>query len=272
MSRIKKTLAYIILFAITLIILFPFFWTLYAASVTDDVFINSPIFQKGKYSLDNFLYILRRGEITTWFFNSLFVVTAITLANLLINTMAGYALARFEFKGKKAAFVYVTGIMMIPAQVLTIPIFLVVSKMNLLNTYAALILPFIFSPFGTFLMRQYFLGFPKEIEEAAKIDGMGEYATFFKLALPLSKNALMTQAIFIFLWNWNSFMLPSILVNRPEKFTLPLGIYQITNTQYTTSVTKSMAGATLSLIPTIVFYFIFQKKLINNEINSAVKG
>lgn len=271
-KNIIRFLKYVIFFGITLIVLLPFFWTLYAALVSNDLQINSEILEKGKYSLENFKYILSRGEVVTWFKNSVIVVSLITVMNLMINTMAGYSLARFEFKGRKVLFIYITAIMMIPAQVLVIPIFLIVSKMHLINTYAGLIIPFMFNPFGVFLMRQHFLSFPREIEEAAYIDGLGKFSTFVRICFPLAKNALMTQAIFIFVWNWNSFLLPSVLVNQPKMFTLPLGMYQLTNTQYVTSVTKSMAGAVLTLLPTVIFYLIFQKRLINSEMNSGVKG
>lgn len=271
-KRVAESLRYIIFFAISVVVLLPFFWTLYAAFVSNDLDINTELLKEGKYSIDNFKYILSKGDIFVWLKNSVITVSVITVANLLINTMAGYALARFEFRGRKAAFLYITAIMMIPAQVLVMPIFLIVSKMGLLNTYAGLIVPFVFNPFGVFLMRQHFLSFPREIEEAAAIDGLGPFSTFFKICMPLAKNALMTQAILIFVWNWNSFMLPSILVNQPEMFTLPLGMYQLTNTQYVTSVTKSMAGAVLTLLPTIAFYLVFQKRLINSDLNTGVKG
>lgn len=271
-KEMKKGIKYLIFFALTLIVMLPFFWTLYAAFVKNDLDLNTKILQQGKYGFENFKYILSRGEIFIWLKNSVITVSAITAANLLINTMAGYALARFEFKGKKTIFTYITASMMIPAQVLVIPIFLIISKLGMINTYAGLIIPFMFNPFGVFLMRQHFLTFPKEIEEAASIDGLGAFMIFFKVCMPLAKNALMTQAILIFVWNWNSFILPSILVNRQDMFTLPLGMYQLTNTRYVTSITKSMAGAVLTLLPTIIFYLIFQKRLINNDMNSAVKG
>jgi multiple sugar transport system permease protein len=272
MRGINGFFKYFVFFAVSLVILLPFFWTVYAALIKNDLDIGTPLLKSGKYGLDNFKYILTKGNMLIWFKNSIFVVGIITAANLMINSMAGYALARFDFKGKKAFFLYITGIMMIPAQVLIVPIFLVISRMALINTYPALIIPFVFNPFGVFLMRQHFLGFPKEIEEAASIDGLSVYSLFYKIALPLAKNALMTQAILIFVWNWNSFMLPSILVNNPMKFTLPLGMYQITNTQYVTSVTKAMAGATLTLLPTIIFFLFFQKKLMNSDMGAAIKG
>lgn len=272
MHKFSLTMKYLVFAIFSIIILLPLFWTLYAAMIENDLFINSSVFQWDKYGFGNFVYITGKGDILVWLGNSAMVVTVITLANLLINSMAGYALARFPIKGKSIIFFYIIGIMMIPAQVLVIPLYLVIGKMGLINTYLALILPFIYNPFGVFLMRQFFLGFPKDIEDAARIDGLGTYGTYFRIVTPLSLNALLTQAIIIFVWNWNNFMLPSILVNTPDKFTIPLGIYQITNTQYTTSVTKSMAGAALALIPTVVFYIIFQKKLVNNNINSAIKG
>lgn len=226
-KKISKGIRYSVFFAITILVMLPFFWTIYAALVKNDLDLNTNFMQQGKYGLENFIYILSRGEIFTWLKNSVFTVSIITAANLLINTMAGYALARFEFKGKKTIFTYITASMMIPAQVLVIPIFLIISKLGMINTYTGLIVPFMFNPFGVFLMRQHFLSFPKEIEEAAAIDGLGAFMIFFKVCMPLAKNALMTQATLIFVWNWNSFILPSILVNRPEMFTLPLGMYMM---------------------------------------------
>lgn len=272
MNKIKTIFKYVLLFSFSFIVLLPFFWTLYASLVENDLMLNSPIINFEKYGLENFKYILSRGDIFTWTKNSAFTVAIITLINLLVNSMAGYALARFRFKGRKLMFSYVTAIMMIPAQILVIPIFLVIGNLGLSNTYLALILPFMANSFGVFLMRQFFMDFPKEIEEAAKIDGLSSYTSFFRIALPLAKNALMTQAVLIFVWSWNSFMLPSILVSSPDKFTLPLGMYQITNTQYVTSVTKAMAGAAIALIPTVIFYLVFQKKLINADMGAAVKG
>lgn len=272
MKVLGRILKYLIIFLLCFIVLLPFLWTLYAASVTNDLDLGSSLLKTDKYGIDNFIYILTKGDVWIWFKNSIFVVTVITALNLLINTMAGYALAQFRFKGRQIFFLYVTGIMMIPAQVLVIPIFLVSSNLGITNSYLGLILPFIYNPFGVFLMRQYFLSFPKEIVEAAEIDGLGVYSSFFHIVLPLAKNALMTQTILIFVWNWNSFMLPSTLVNDPALYTLPLGMYQITNTQYVTSVPKAMAGAALTLIPTIIFYLIFQKKLINSDMGTAVKG
>lgn len=271
-NGLRKIPKYMLLFLVAFVLLLPFFWTLYAALVKNDLDLNTPIANASKYGLDNFAYVLSKGDLLIWLRNSAFTVIIITLANLLINSMAGFGLARYRFAGRKFFFGYVKGIMMIPAQVLMIPIFLVVSRLGLNNTFAALILPFIFNPFGVFLMRQHFLNFPREVEEAARIDGLGHYSTFFRIAIPLAKNALMTQAILIFIWNWNSFMLPSILVSSPDKFTLPLGIYQITNTQYMTSITKAMAGAGLALLPTVIFYLIFQKRLINSDMGAAVKG
>lgn len=272
MKKYKSILKYILLTGSALIVLLPLLWTLYASLVMDDLDINTALKNLSKYSIDNFIYILTKGKILTWFRNSAIVVVVITFFNLLFNSMAGYGLARFDFKFKKVIFFYILGTMMIPMQVLTIPIFLVVNKLNLINTLTGIIVPFLVNAFGVFLMKQFFETFPKDIEEAARIDGLGEFGTFFRVVLPLAKNAIMTQAIFIFVWNWNNFMIPSVIVTDSNKFTLPLGMYQLTNTQYVTSITKSMAGVTLTLLPTIIFYLIFQKKLIENSVSSGIKG
>ncbi|MCU6708738.1 carbohydrate ABC transporter permease [Paenibacillus sp. J5C_2022] len=250
----------------------PFLWTLYASFVSSDLNVNQWNWDLSAYSFDNYAYIFTESRILTWYKNSLLVTLSITAANLMFNTMAGYALARLALPGKKILFLTTLGLMMIPVQILFIPIFVMMAKLGWVNTYAALIVPFIVNPFGVFLMRQFYVDFPKELEEAAKMDGLRPLAIFFRIALPLSKPGLIAQAIFIFVWNWNSFPFPSILATTEDMFTLPVGIYQITNTAFTSSVTKSMAGVVAMTIPTLAFFIAFQKHFTANVAQSGIKG
>ena len=271
MKTIKKILIYMVLIGFGLLAITPFAWTLHTAFILDDLNINKGFLSPDQYGFANFIYIFTRSLVYRWTINSIVVTVIITLANLLFNSMAGYALARYQFHGKKVIFFYVLGTMMVPAQIIMIPIFLQVARFGMVDSYAGLIVPFLVNPFGVFLMRQFYMGFSKEIEEAGKMDGLSNLGVFFRIALPLAKSAILTQAIFIFVWNWNSFTLPSIIVHSQEKFTLPLGIYQITNSQYIASVTKAMAATMITLLPTIVLFIAFQKYLVGNQASSAVK-
>lgn len=267
----NKIVIYVVLITLSLLAVLPFLWTLYTSLILDDLNINKGLLKLKEYGFDNYFYIFTKSDVLKWTFNSLIVTVSITIGNLIFNSMAGYALARYNFKGKKTLFYYVLGTMMVPTQIILIPIFLQIAKFGMINSYSGLIIPFLINPFGVFLMRQFYLDFPEALEEAAKIDGLNNFGVFTKIVLPLSKGALMTQAIFIFIWNWNSFTLPSIIVNTTDKFTLPLGIYQITNSQYISSVTKSMAATVLTLIPTIILYVIFQKYLTGSKVTSGIK-
>lgn len=270
--NVKRNIFYLILMITALAMLLPFLWTLYTSFIKNDLDVGSFPMELIKYGFDNYVYILTESNLSDWYKNSIFITSMITVGNLLFNTMAGYALARIQFPGKKILFFFTLGIMMVPVQVLLIPIFVMMAKAGWVNTYMALIIPFLVNPFGVFLMRQFFLDFPNELEEAAKMDGLSRIGIFFRIALPLAKPALIAQAIFIFVWNWNSFPFPSILATEPEMFTLPVGIYQITNTAYTSSITKSMAGVILMTIPTLVFFMIFQRHFMKSSINTGIKG
>lgn len=252
--------------------LVPFLWTFYASFVKNDLDVGAFPLDVAKYGFDNFIYIITQSHLGDWYKNSIFITSMITIGNLLFNSMAGYALARIDFPGKKFFFFFTLGIMMVPVQILLIPIFVMMANVGWVNTYFALIIPFLVNPFGVFLMRQFFIDFPGELEEAAKMDGLSRIGIFFRIALPLAKPALIAQAIFIFVWNWNSFPFPSILATQPDMYTLPVGIYQITNTAFTSSVTKSMAGVVLMTIPTLAFFMIFQKYFIKSSINTGIKG
>lgn len=261
---------YLVIGSLGLLAVMPFLWSLHASFVLSDFDLNEGLLPPDRYGFGNFVYIFTRSQVLRWTLNSVFVVVIITVANLLLNSMAGYALARFRFRGNKLLFYYVLGTMMVPMQILMIPIFLQVSRFGMVNSYFGLIIPFLINPFGVFLMRQFYMGFAKEIEESAKMDGLGNFGTFLRIVLPLSKSALLTQAIFIFVWNWNSFILPSIIVYSTDKFTLPLGIFQITNTQYIEEVTRSMAATTITLLPTIMLYVIFHRYMTGSEAQTGI--
>lgn len=184
--------------------------------------------------------------------------------------MAGYALARLAFPGKKIIYWCILAIMMVPAQVTLVPNYMLLAKMQWINTYKGLIIPSLTSCFSIFLMRQFFLSLPSSLEEAALIDGMGRFGIFFKIAMPLAIPALTTQFILQFTGNWNSFLMPSILTSTPEMYTLPVGLNSFYG-QYYQFWNQVMAGVMILTIPAIIIFIIFQKNFVKGISTSGLK-
>ncbi|WP_043883934.1 carbohydrate ABC transporter permease, partial [Caldanaerobacter subterraneus] len=183
---------------------------------------------------------------------------------------AGYALARINFPGRNFLFLLVLALMMIPGQVVMVPTYILLSKLGWVNTYMGLTIPFLTSNFGIFLMRQFFLTIPRELEEAATIDGMSRFGIFFKIVLPLAKPALATQFIFMFTGNWNSFLWPSLLTSSDDMYTLPVGLNSFYG-QYYQFWNQVMAGAILLTLPTIVIFLIFQRYFVRGIATTGLK-
>ncbi|WP_271629264.1 carbohydrate ABC transporter permease [Caldicellulosiruptor sp. DIB 104C] len=223
-----------------------------------------------KLTFDSYRYITHEFPFLRWLFNSFVVAVAVTTGNILFNSMAAYALARLDFPFKKVVFYVIIGTMMIPGQVLLIPIYLILNRLGWIDSYKGLIIPWLVSAFYIFFMRQYFLTIPKDLEEAALIDGLSRFGIFFKIFLPLSLPALATQAIFIFVGNWNSFMWPSIIASSEELYTLPVGLNSFYG-QYYQFWNQVLAGAILLSLPTIIVFVLFQKYFVKGIVTSGLK-
>lgn len=265
----RHTGSYLLLLTAAAVVLVPFLWTLYASFVRSDTDLTRIPTSTDAYWLGHYVDLLTSSLMGRWWANSIFVTGAILAGNVALNTMAGYALARLEFPGRRVLFGVVLVTMMLPPQVLFEPLYTMIIQLDWLNTYFALIVPFLVNPFGVFLMRQFFVGMPRELDDAGRVDGLGPLGIFFRIALPLSWPAIAAQAIFIFVWNWNTFVFPSVLVTSPEMFTLPVGIYQITHTTFTNHVAQSMAGVVLATIPAIVVFAVLQRRFIETLAGSA---
>lgn len=267
----KKIFIYIVLLLLAAIVIFPFLWTIYVSLLKDVTKIEKFPLNIREYGLQNYMYLFSKIQVKSWYFNSIAVAFGITFTNLIINTMAGYSLARLNFPGKNIIFMIIIGVMLVPYQVTMIPVYILLSKWGFINSYAGLIIPFTFNSFGIFLMRQFFLTVPKELEEAATIDGLSRYEIFTKVMVPLAITPLVTQFIIIFMWNWNSFIWPSILVNKPEMYTLSVGINTI-KSQYFSMPTTVMAGVIILTLPVIVLFILFQKYFIQGISKVGIKG
>ena len=251
--------------------LFPLFYMLIVSLKRVDVIGNiAALFDSG-FTLKNYLQIFSKGGITRFMFNSIFVAGIVTIGNIVFCLMSGYALARKTFFGNKLLFISAAAVLMIPQHVVIIPVYILISKLGMHNTYWALILPWLVNPLGIFLMRQYISNLPDDCEQAARIDGAGEFTILFKIVMPLCKPALAVLAVQVFLTNWNSFLYPFILTSSQELYTLPVGLAMMQGLQQI-SLGQLMAGSTIAALPVIIVFLFFQRQITEGITAGAVKG
>ncbi|MDQ0495792.1 carbohydrate ABC transporter permease [Paenibacillus brasilensis] len=260
---IGKILLYLILIGYAAVTIVPFLWALSSSFKPLEEIVNGKIsFIPKVFTFDNYNMIFTQQPLFgRWLLNSLGIGIVTTALNLLFNSMAGYALARLDFPGKKLLFVIILGVLMIPAQVTMIPNFLILKGFGWLDTYQGMIIPSMISATYIFMMRQFFISFPKELEEAAEIDGLGRFGAFFRIVLPLARPALAAQIIFVFMASWNDFMKPLIVMSSPEMFTLPLGLNTFKG-QYISYWNYIMAASMICTLPILVIYAFFNRYFI----------
>lgn len=254
------------------ITIFPFLWMILTSfkTVPESVAIP-PQLLPGSFQWSAYSEIFDKLPFTTVYVNTIISAIFTVLFQVAICTMAAYAFARMEFPGKNIIFVIILSILMVPGQIFLLPQFLIVQKLNLVNTIPALFLPHLFSAFGTFLMRQFFMSLPKELEEAAVLDGCNHFQIFRRIMLPLVKPGIVALVIFTAKYAWNDFMWPLIVNTDPEKMTLAPSL-SLLRGQFTTNFPVQMAGAVMTVIPMIILFFIFQKQFIEGVAHTGVKG
>lgn len=260
---IGKAILYGILVLYAVITLVPFIWAVSSSFKTLEEIVSGTInFIPRNFTLDNYKQIFLEQELfPRWLLNSLIIGVAGTSLNLLFNSMAGYALARLSFPGRKTLFIIILAVLMIPAQVTMIPNYLILRELGWLNSYQGMIVPAMINATFIFMMRQFFINFPKELEEAAEMDGLSRFGTFFKIVLPLAKPALAAQAIFVFMGFWNDFMRPLIILSDPSMFTLPLGLNTFKG-QYISYWNYIMAASMVFTLPVLLLYGFFNRYFI----------
>lgn len=260
-NSVGRILLYAILITAAVATVYPFLWMVSASfkPLKEIVGGNMSLISPGM-SLDNYKYIFGRSSLfPKWFLNSFLVALIGTAVNVFINTMAGYSLSRLTFPGRDQIYHALLVLMMVPSQVLLIPNYLILQKLGMLDSYAALVLPAAANIGNIFLMRQFFMNFPKEVEEAASIDGLGRYARFFRICMPLARPTIATQAIFVFMGFWNEFTKPMLYIKTPSKYTLTLGLQSFSSQDAGTMWHQVMAAACISVFPIIIIYLIFNK-------------
>jgi len=222
-------------------------------------------------TFDNYVDVLISGPFGRYFFNSIFITFCVVMGNILFSSMVGYAFARKDFPWKKTLFMMILGSLMVPTQVIMVPVFILIKNLGWLNTYWALTLPALLCPFNIFLMRQYISKLPASLEDAAKIDGASDFAIFFKVVMPLARPALAVIGINAFMGSWNTFLYPFILTNTPEMRTLPVGLALYKSLQGVDWV-HLMAGSSITALPVIIVFLIFQKNIIAGLTAGSTKG
>jgi multiple sugar transport system permease protein len=265
-------LLYIILTAALVLVLSPFVWMILGSFKSEgEIKQVPPTWWPQEASLDNYRQLFDQLAFGTFFKNSTIVAVAVTAGNLLFCSMLGYAFAMLNFRGKRALFIIVMGTLMIPFVVTFVPLFVLVANIGLIDSLPGLILPLLVGPFGVFLMRQFFLGMPRDLLDAGRVDGAGELRIFARVYLPLAGPALATLGILTFLASWNNFLWPLVVAQNEETYTLPVALALYSVGQNSTQYGLLLAGATVVVLPILVVFLIFQRRFIEGIATTGIK-
>jgi putative chitobiose transport system permease protein len=270
---VKKISLYILLIAVTLFMIGPFLWLLSTAlkSGGENIFQYPPKLLPEEPTLKNFGTVMEVFPFWRYLFNSAVVAVLTVVLNVLFCSLAAYPLARMNFKGKNVIFILIIATMMIPFQLLMIPVYIISLKLGLQNTYLGMVLPHVTTAFGVFLMRQAFMTVPKSLDESARMDGANSFQIWLRVLMPLVKPAMVTLTIFTFVSAWGDFLWPLIIVNDNDMYTLPLGLNMLSGT-FTSDWRLIAAGAIISMIPIITIFLLLQRFFIGGAMKGAIKG
>src|SRR5690606_11626906 len=255
--------------------IFPFLWMVSGGFKSPSEIFGSPSVIPREWQWRNFIEVFTYQPFARQYFNSLYIAVTVTAVTLVVSSLAGYALARLRFAGAALVALFLVSALMVPEEVTIIPNFFLIRWLGLSDTHWPLILLPVFGPqgiVGTFLMRQYFLALPKELEEAGKMDGLSRCGVWWRIALPMSRPALAAVAIITFLNSWNLFLEPLIFISSPEKFTLPLALSNFTGPYGSPLWHLQLAATTLAVGPILIVYLIAQRQIIESFALSGVKG
>lgn len=252
---------------------FPFLWMLTSSLKTPDEIIKVPVIWWPHHpEWSNYVKIWSIAPFARMFVNSILVTTVITAGILLTSSFAGYALAKFEFRGRELIFLFMMSTMMVPFFVLMIPLYFLMKEFGWIDTYWALIVPNVVTAFGIFLMRQFTVGVPDELIQAARIDGASEWWIYLKIILPLTRQALAALGIFAFVYQWDSFLWPLLVVQKQSLWTIPLGIDSLrTFSSAQANMNLTMAGSALAVIPSLIVFLCLQKYLVKGIALTGMK-
>jgi putative chitobiose transport system permease protein len=259
--------------------IFPFIWLISTSlkGIDENIFAYPPVIIPKDFTFANYVGVWGKVDFIRYFVNSMIVAGGTVFLNLILSALAGYPLARMEFRGKKISFFAILATIMVPFQAIMLPVYLITLKLHLTDNYSdfagfiGLILPFAVSAFGIFLMRQAFLTIPREMEEAAIVDGCNVFQVFFRVLLPMVKPSLAVLAIFAFIGSWGEFLWPSIVLTKEAMYTLPVGVNNLQG-MFSSNWRFIAAGSILSTVPILIFFLAMQRYFISGENEGAIKG
>ncbi|MEQ8541070.1 MAG: carbohydrate ABC transporter permease [Coleofasciculus sp. D1-CHI-01] len=269
----QRIWTYILLSAIALVMLFPLFWLISTSlkSSTENIWSFPPQLFPSQPTIENYIEVWQTNPFGQYIWNSGIVAILTVSLNLLFCSLAAYPLARLNFRGRDIIFAIIVSTIMIPFQIVMIPLYILMVQLGLRNSYLGIIFPSLASAFGIFLLRQAFQGVPKELEEAARIDGCSELGLWWHIMIPAVRPALVTLAIFVFIGSWSDFLWPLIVLDRPEYYTLPLGVARLAGT-FSLDWRLVAAGSVISIAPVLLFFILMQRYIVPNDSGSGVKG
>lgn len=269
---LRRVLLYIVLILIAVIMVVPFLWMLSTSLKTQyDAVKIPPVWIPDPPQWEKYVKLFTEQPMFQFMLNTIKIVFFVVLGQLFFSSLAAYSFARISFKGRNVVFFFYIATLMVPGQVTMIPTYLMFAKAGLTDNHLALILPAFFSAFGVFLLRQFFMSLPRELEEAAEIDGCNPFMTYWRIMLPLVVPAMLTLGVFTLMNTWNDYMGPLIYLSSPEKYTMTLGIAYFKGV-YTTQWNLVMAGSIVSVVPILIAYLCAQKYFIEGIAFSGVKG
>jgi multiple sugar transport system permease protein len=272
-DRLFTTVTFSFLLVGAVFFLFPFFWMISTSLRTgDEVFLYPPSLIPKKFIFQNYMDIWSKAPFGTYFFNSMLVTSSITLGELSTSALAAYAFSKIEFPGREKLFLAFLGTLIIPNIVTLVPVFVLVRKLNWIDTYMGLIIPELANVYGIFLLRQFFMTIPKELDDAAQIDGFSRFGIFLRIYLPLSAPALMALAIISFINNWNNFFWPLVVTNSDSMRTLPIGLRFFIEGEGSGEWQYLMVAATLIVIPPLLVFLTLQRYFVRGITMTGIKG
>ena len=270
--KVKKTVIYLLLIGGLIITLTPFIWSISTSFKSSaGIFAMPPELIPSEPTLEHYVRLFEEVDFIRHFINSTIVAVAVTILGLFLNSLAGYAFAKFRFPGRDRIFTLFVISLMVPGQVTMMPVFMILRSMGLINTFTGLIITGTISVFGIFLIRQFVQSIPNDLIEAARIDGCSEFGIYWRVILPLCKPVLATLGIFTFMSSWNSFLWPLILMVREEMYTLPVALANLSG-EHADQFGLLMAGAIVVVIPVILVFLVAQKYIIEGISTSGLKG
>lgn len=265
-------LRYFFIILVTAVFLFPFYW-MFATAVkpVSEIFAYPPTWIPSRFHFENFLTVMKENDFATYFKNSAVVTFCATAITVVINLLAGYAFAKYRFKGREFFFLIVLSTLMIPIQVTMIPNYIIVSRLHLLNNYLGLIFPPCAEAFGLFLSRQFMSELPNELIEAARIDGTTEFGIFWKIILPNVKSLISVLVIFTVMWRWNDFQWPLIILSDSKMYTVQIGLAMLNGSLYI-NWNMVMSASLITILPVLIVFLIFQKQFVQGIASAGIKG